>query len=187
MLVVLTGWVFPPSTAASAKPITSSVELSNQVIERLNDNLLSTSIQEHAGTVPVPKRQTKQASGQHSTRAEGAISAEQLKIFLLDRGSPLSPYAGQILLSPYWSTIIGICWIEQYGCTRAPGNNYWGIGPGIHYPTIPEGIAAIDTLLTKYEAKGKDTIEELNGYYVQPASANWFNTVVKIKNELESL
>jgi len=69
MLVVLMGWVFPPSTAASAKPITNSVELSNQVIERLN-NVLSTSIQEHAGTVPVPKRQTNKAksAGAYSGR-----------------------------------------------------------------------------------------------------------------------
>jgi hypothetical protein len=55
------------------------------------------------------------------------------------------------------------------------------------YPTLEAGIEAIHSLLTRYEAKGKDTIEELNGYYVQPASTNWYNTVLKTKLHLESL
>jgi hypothetical protein len=126
-------------------------------------------------------------AGRHSTRAEKQVSVEELRLWLSDRKSPLADYSSEILSSPYWSTIIGICTIEQYGCSRAPGNNFWGIGPHKRFATIPDGIEAIDALLTKYEAKGKDTIEELNGYYVQPASQNWFNVVLKTKLTLESL
>ena len=129
-------------------------------------------------------------SGRHSTRAETTISAEKLSTFL--EGSPLADYAEHILKSPHWSTIIGICWIEQYHCKRAPyfsPYNFWGIGgSNLHrYKSYEEGIAAISNLLQRYEDRGKDTIEEMNGYYVVPANPNWLNTVIKIKAQVESL
>ena len=133
----------------------------------------------------------------HSTRAEKTIPVEKLQAYLEQKGSPLAPYAGNILESSYWSTILGICKIEQSKaggiCNRLPGGqnwNLWGIGgaSGLnYYSTAEEGIAAISDLLTKYEARGYDTIEKLNGYYVQPASSNWFNVVLRTKQELESL
>jgi hypothetical protein len=127
-------------------------------------------------------------NGRHSTRAEKQISEQSLEQYLSAKGSPLALYSPNILASPYWSTIIGICTIEQYGCTRAPGNNYWGIGPGRTYPTPEAGIHAISDLLAKYETDGKHTsIESLNGFYVQPASNNWLQTVLKTKAYLESL
>lgn len=126
-------------------------------------------------------------NGWHSTRSEKKISVESLQAYLSK--SPLAPYSAQILESDYWATIIGICTIEQYGCTKAPYNNYWGImssGSGLqHFNSIPESISAISSLLSRYESKGKDTLEELNGYYVVPASQNWFNTVLKTKLTLE--
>jgi hypothetical protein len=132
-----------------------------------------------------------QTSGRHSTRAERTITEGELADFLKRHGSPLELSARQILTSPHWSTIIGICWIEQYHCTKAPGNNYWGIMAGkghlAQYATLSDGIDAISSLLVRYEVRGKDTIEELNGYYVQPASQNWFNTVLKTKQLVENL
>lgn len=55
------------------------------------------------------------------------------------------------------------------------------------FATMGEAINAIDSLLAKYEARGKRTIEELNGYYVVPASTTWLNTVLTTKLHLESL
>lgn len=133
-----------------------------------------------------------------SIRANNAVSAGALADYLKSQvgpkgtdGSPLAPHAALLLESPHWSTIIGICTIEQYNCTRAPANNYWGImcGKGVlcKYATLEEGIRAISTLLEKYESRGKDTLEELNGYYVVPASNNWYNTVLKTKLKVENL
>lgn len=127
----------------------------------------------------------------HSTKAEKTISTEVLRAYLEGIKSPLAPYSTQILESPHWSTIIGICTIEQYNCTHAPGNNYWGLmcpGKGLcKYATLADGITAISARLVKYDVNGHDTIEKLNGYYVYPASSNWYNTVIKIKTHLESL
>lgn len=134
---------------------------------------------------PQPARPTE-PSGRHSTR--GTITYQAA--FKMLEGSPLQPYADQIASSSYGSTIIGICWIEQYHCQHAPSNNYWGIGgaSGLkRYDSIPEGIEAIDALLAQYTATGHDTIEKLNGYYVYPASATWYNTVINIKTNVESL
>lgn len=62
-----------------------------------------------------------------------------------------------------------------------------GKGVLCRYTTLEDGIKAIDAFLTKAEAKGKDTIEELNCWYVVPCSQNWLNTVLKIKTQLEAL
>ncbi len=123
---------------------------------------------------------------------------ERLQVWLSDRKSPLAPYSSSILESPYWSTIIGICHIEQSKdggiCNRLPGGknwNLWGIGgsSGLAYYSTPEqGIQAISELLAKYETEyGKTTIEQLNGFYVLPASNNWLNTVLKSKQLIENL
>lgn len=133
------------------------------------------------------------SSGRHSTRAEGTVSEQALRTYLSDRKSPLAAYAQLLSESPYSSTIIGISAIEQRFCTIRPStspNNCWGImgKAGLQkYADLGQGIAAIDALLAKYESRGKDTIEELNGYYVVPASNNWLSTVLKVKAELESL
>ena len=126
----------------------------------------------------------------HSTRAENQIPVEALTSYLEERHSPLAAMSAQLLQSPYYSTIIGICTIEQYGCTKAPGNNYWGImgSSGLRkFSSLEGGIEAIDALLARYEDNGHNTIESLNGYYVQPASQNWLNTVLNTKELLESL
>lgn len=55
------------------------------------------------------------------------------------------------------------------------------------YNSYEDGIAAIDAFLRKAEGSGRDTVEELNGWYVVPASNNWLNVVIKTKQQLESL
>jgi hypothetical protein len=188
------GWYPIPVSSQSD----NSLELSYQVIDRLTKaNVLQTNKIQHQtiskpNTVPRPQ----QRGGRHSTRAEKQISEDSLRSYLRSKGSPLADAAGQITSSPYSSTIIGICWIEQYGCTKAPGNNYWGImcsGKVCRYSSLHDGIEAISSLLARYESKGKDTIESMRGYYCvnkkYPGNAcpDWEPIVLKIKQQVESL
>jgi hypothetical protein len=93
--------------------------------------------------------------------------------------------------SPYATTIIGICTIEQSSCSRRPGGtnwNLWGIGgaSGLkYYATAEEGIAAINNWLAAHEA-GHPTIESLDGFYVVPYSQTWLNVVLKTQTSLTS-
>jgi hypothetical protein len=117
----------------------------------------------------------------------------------LEQSSPKSPRSFLTQnLSPndYSATIIGVCFIEQYHCQRAPGNNYYGImGPtGVQrYATIPDGITAISDLLARYEARGRTTIESLRGFYCVNRNypdnicPGWEDTVLKVKAQLENL
>ena len=124
------------------------------------------------------------------TDTKGKVSTDTLQAYLLNLGSPLAAHAEQIAQSEFAATIIGICYIEQYRCTRAPYNNYWGIMSEAnlaHYPDLPSGIAAIDGLLQRYYSRGYDNLEEMNCYYVQPCSATWLATVKKVQKELLTL
>ncbi len=138
--------------------------------------------------VAAQKPQKKAIGGSHGIKANNTISEATLAEYLRKNNSPLADYAGEILKSPYWSTIIGICTIEELKCSINPhsSNNFWGLGPGIRYPSIPAGLEAINAFLAKAETK-HPTIESLNGWYNQPGSANWLNTVVSTKLKLESL
>lgn len=128
-------------------------------------------------------------SGRHNTRSENPISADTLKQWLTDRNSPLAEHADTLARSPYYSTIIGICWIEQHQCKSAPAFNYWGLmgKAGLQkFPNMESGIAAIDAFLAKGEAK-HPTIESMKGWYCASACTNWQPTVIKIKVEVENL
>jgi len=123
------------------------------------------------------------------TDTKGKVEVEKLRAYLTNLGSPLAPYSEQIAQSEFGATIIGICYIEQYRCTKAPYNNYWGIMNEAHlrhYATLADGIADIDALLGRMYSRGYNTVEKLNCYYVQPCSANWLNTVKRVKAELQS-
>jgi len=177
-----------PTTINIPEDFTSgNIVIKDNAIQQPTDYAPIPPIKRPVGNRPV------QPSGWHSIRTDKRISRAVLRVWLQERGSPLAGYSDQLMQSPYWSTILGICQIEQYGCARLPGGknyNLWGIGgsSGLAYYSTPEqAIEAISMLLARYEESGHDTIEKLNGYYVQPASANWLNTVLRTKSELESL
>lgn len=121
-----------------------------------------------------------------STPTKAKADKDKLAAYM--DGKPLAAFVDQLAASEYGATIVGICAIEQWACSRAPHHNYWGIFCGktlCRYGSPEEGIRAIDALLTKYESRGRDTIEELNGYYVVPASPNWYATVTKVQAQLQ--
>lgn len=128
----------------------------------------------------------------HSIRANNQVSEEALRQYLESKKSPLVSVVGQLRESPYWSTIIGICTIEEYSCSVNPHgtNNLWGLmsrGSLISYPTLGEGLAAIEVFLAKAEANGRTTIESFRGWYCASACTNWESTVIKTKLKVEGL
>jgi hypothetical protein len=132
-----------------------------------------------------------QRNNDHSIRATKTISEDSLRRFLEQKGSPLAPFTRQLLNSLYYSTIIAITNAEEsFSINPAQSNNLYGLmanGRIIHFSDIPTGLEAINNFLTKAENNGHDTIEKLNCWYVQPCSSNWYNTVLKVKAEVESL
>lgn len=140
--------------------------------------------------VVLKKTPTKTAVSKTPLIASNTISVTALQSWLEKQNSPLAPYAEQILQSQYWSLIIGICYIEQYHCSKAPGNNYWGMmksGGGLMvFKTLPDGIAYMDAYFVKL-SRTRSTVESLRGYYCASACTNWEPTVKRIKQELEHL
>ncbi len=149
---------------------------------------------------PSPKRtiSSNKNNGQHSSRSQKQISAEAIRVYLVSKGSPLADYAEQISNSPYSSTIIGICAIEESThkngkiCDINPrgSNNFWGImerGGLKTYPAIGQGIEAINNFLGRAETGHRATIESFRGWYCASACTNWESTVLKIKAEVENL
>lgn len=122
--------------------------------------------------------------------ASRKIDSNTLAAWLEKQNSPLAQYSDQLLSSDYWSLIIGICYIEQYHCSKAPSNNYWGMmksGGGLmKFTNLSEAITYMDNYFVKLSTR-KSTVESLRGYYCASACTNWEPTVKRIKAELESL
>lgn len=128
-------------------------------------------------------------------KSPSPIDAEKLKVFL--QHSPLAAHTEQIVKSDFASLIIGICWIEQHKCASAPYNNYWGMmkaggeSAGLrHFASLPEAISYMDAYFTKLYTRAvnpKQTVQSLRGYYCASACTTWEPTVLKIKNQIESL
>lgn len=135
---------------------------------------------------PVPKdKKQGVATDLKSHKADPAA----LREYLEGAGSPLAPYADQIAKSDFWALLIGICTIEQYGCTKAPNWNYWGMmkpGGGLRaFETAEEAIGYMDGYFIRlYETR--KTVESLRGYYCASECTNWEPTVIKVKALLEA-
>lgn len=146
---------------------------------------------------PLPiYKERKEPPSYTPLKAPVTISPEILTQYLESKNSPLAPYSAQILESPYWSVIIGICSVEQYGCSRAPDWNYWGLmkaGGGLQrFSSAEEGISAISTYLEKQVSQGRDMLESFRGFYcvnrAYPGNVcpGWETTVKNVKTLLES-
>lgn len=147
---------------------------------------------------PRPAGTVSTAQDNHTIRASTAGSETAVRQWLTQKDSPIAVLVPSLLQSPYWSTIIGICTIEEYSCSVNPydTNNLWGIMANGHlksYPTLRDGIDAIEAFLAQAEDHGRNTIESFAGWYCvdtnQPHNVcpNWQPTVLRIKTQLESL
>ncbi len=128
----------------------------------------------------------------HSIRSTKTISENSYRQYLETHSSPLASYYKQLYQSSYGSVVIGISAIEEQYCKLKPPSapfNCFGLmskGQLIKFNDYGEAINYLNDFLAKHEDK-HPTIESLNCYYVQPCSENWLKTVIKVKNELESL
>jgi len=113
----------------------------------------------------------------------------KLRFYLEAQGSPLAEYSVQIANSQFWALIIGVCSIEQYNCSKAPYNNYWGMmtsGGLRHFASLDKAISYMDSYFTKLYTTRK-TVESLRGYYCQSECTNWYPVVLRVKKTLENL
>lgn len=173
-----------------ADPVVYSNPLSPEnVIYKNNPSSEPVGTRPTSGTQVAQENYSLQA---HSIRASKTITEEALRQYLTSKKSPLAENADTLLRSPYWSTIIGICAIEEYGCSVNPfgSNNLWGIMCGdtiCRYPDLLAGIDAIDRFLERAEARGRTTIESFRGWYCASACTTWEPTVIKVKLLVENL
>lgn len=142
---------------------------------------------------PTPTPKPKVTVPKKGTDLKNAhpIDAEKLRVFL--KNSPLASHTEQLVKSDFTALIIGICWIEQYSCTRAPGNNYWGMmklggeRAGLRvFASLPEAITYMDGYFTRLYPR-RSTVESLRQYYCVGPCTNWEPTVLRIKREIEAL
>lgn len=119
------------------------------------------------------------------------INAPILQDYLVKKGSPLAPYATQILQNENWKLVLAISNGESTLCKHQIYNNCWGVGGAWnmrHYATFAEGFADVNRFLTaKYVAKGADTPAEIVNKYVGHPNANWVSAVNKILTEVNNL
>jgi len=141
---------------------------------------------------PAPTPKQKARTTGINLKSNTKADPEKLKAYLVSIGSPLANYSDQIAQSEFWSLLIGICHIEQYGCTKAPNTspyNFWGMMQSGHirkFASQEEAIAYMDNYFIQLYPK-RPTIESLRGYYCASACTNWEPTVKKIKALVESL
>ena len=114
-----------------------------------------------------------------------------LQTYLEQKGSPLAPYAEQILTHENWKLVLAISNGESTLCKHQAYNNCWGVGGAWnmrHYASFAEGFADVNRFLTeKYVAKGADTPQKIVNKYVGHPNANWVYAVNKILAEVDKL
>lgn len=147
---------------------------------------------EEPKTIEQPKSVKPKAVTGTNLKSDKKPDTAKLEAWLEAKGSPLAPYASNLAESDFWALLIGICTIEQYGCTRGPNFNLWGMmkaggeRAGLRaFSSYPDAIAYMDGYFIRLYPR-KQTVESLRGYYCASACTNWEPTVLKIKKELEA-
>lgn len=162
-----------------------------------------------AGKTPEsPASRVRVQNETHSIKSTKELSESTISRWLEQQcwqgtcGSPLAESAYQISQSPYSSTILAICYIEQNHCVEALNNNYWGIGPGKGFASPEVGISAIEAYLDNLYLEGFTTIESLRTshigdkfiahYCYENKTADhicwsWEKAVIQIKTQIENL
>ena len=119
------------------------------------------------------------------------INTPILQQYLAQKGSPLAPYASDILQYDNWKLVLAISNGESTMCKHQMYNNCWGVGGAWNlrrYESFSKGFADVDKLLAnKYIPTGADTPKEIVRKYVGHANANWVLAVNQILNQLDQL
>lgn len=130
-------------------------------------------------------------------RASRTITEDALHRFLEQKGSPLADYSGDLLRSPFYSTIIAISNAEEsFSINPYGSNNLFGLMSGgklIRFDSFEQSLDAINHFLDKAENNDRRTVESFRAWYCYEATTadhicwNWESVVLKTKLEIESL
>lgn len=109
--------------------------------------------------------------------------------YLVDKGSPLAKYAGELARMPNWKTLVGIAAAESSLCKKTARNNCWGIGPNntpLTYDDISQSLYYANYLLNKYSKLGMNPAkpETIVRTYVGYDHATWVSNVESVFAEL---
>lgn len=119
------------------------------------------------------------------------INAPILQDYLTQKGSPLAPFAADILQNDNWKLVLAISNGESTLCKHQLYYNCWGVGGAWNlrrYKSFSEGFADVDRLLaTKYIPSGGDTPSKIVRKYVGHPNANWVVAVNQILTQLDQL
>jgi hypothetical protein len=114
--------------------------------------------------------------------------------YLNSYGSPLSPYASQIVQLPNWKKDLAISYVESHMGVYCFNNNCSGMGgaPGTstwrEYPTKMAWLVDLDNLMSEpLYSQQYNTCQKMKGVYVQPGSASWVYGCEKVYSELTNL
>lgn len=183
LIIGLIAWLFVPKTAAN------KTNAETQPIENNNETSNPPAPEPAQKESPEPKPAPKSNNLATDLKSDHAPDQAKLTEYLTGIGSPLAPYAAELAQSEYWALLIGICYIEQYQCTRGPNFNLWGmmkVGGGLRvFSSYPEAIAYMDSYFVRLYPR-RSTVQSLRGYYCASACTNWEPTVLRIKALLES-
>jgi hypothetical protein len=120
-----------------------------------------------------------------------ALRKEKLTAYLESKGSPLVAVVDTLVDLKHWRLVLAISNSESSLGKRCHSNNCSGIGvmPGHplwqEYETKADWAKALDRLLER-RYKGW-TLQEMNGVYNQPGSANWLLASTKVLNDLREI
>jgi hypothetical protein len=117
----------------------------------------------------------------------------KVQAFLESKGSPLAPYASEIVKQPQWQRALAISYVESNYGKRCADNNCSGIGGSPshkswrRYPTKLEWFKDLTMLLEKPTYKEKYTsCNTMNGVY-NAGSHTWVNGCNSASNQLLAL
>jgi len=119
------------------------------------------------------------------------VNAPILQQYLAQKGSPLAPFAAEILQNDNWKLVLAISNGESTMCKHQLYNNCWGVGGAWNlkrYESFAKGFADVDQLLAnKYIPSGADTPKEIVRKYVGNYSPTWVSAVSQTLAQLDQL
>ena len=142
----------------------------------------------------IPTLQTASVTYDEIVRAQlkkEDLLAPKVQAYLEAKGSPLAPYAAEIIQQPQWQRALAISYVESNFGKRCADNNCSGIG--VHpkhpawrkYPTKLHWFKDMSALLERPIYKEKYTnCNAMRGVYVVPGSDRWVSGCNKVSNEL---
>jgi len=114
---------------------------------------------------------------------------EAVRTYLESKNAPLAQYTEILLAQDDWKKILAISNAESNMGRHCSQNNCSGIMYGKgglrSYNTIPDWIVDLQGLIDRrYKTM---SLDKMNGIYVQPRSANWYQASSKVYNDLEQI